>query len=484
MTARNEDLEALHKMNEELYISEKELDQLRKRNEFSNRLADAQWDQELIERQRGNTQELTRAEMDTQQAAAKEKIYEKMQLTQDEREKFDLMLAADKMLREAKTQNDVEAAMQEYAKSGLLREQELNNLRREVSTDAKLKELQAGQLINMTSLLNQQALDQQKAEWEMAMGNRRLQNDLDQMRMQDSYTDERRTADAQFEDSRKRSQIELNKEQRQSELDLDRQEQQNQMDMLKQAEAVRREREDAEHRRDMEAMAAARQFEMQSDKQKLDAELENRRISASMSLEQLAGEKMSSADAAAALTAKFNAQAAATNNEHAINAANQMTAFMQQQMQSKDKDTQDLRAMMMQMMQMGNQQNLTQMQMMRDVATANAGADQRANQKLMDAKQQELEHVRQDAAANSDRFVDGMKTTINAVAAMPHVVPVQPIQPAGGRSGRKDIASVQGYEQTPEPAYAPAPVEKICPHCNARQEDPNAAFCEGCGQKL
>ena len=78
-------------------------------------------------------------------------------------------------------------------------------------------------------------------------------------------------------------------------------------------------------------------------------------------------------------------------------------------------------------------------------------------QQLLQIKQQELDRTRADANANNDRVVDAVKTTINAVGGMGQTNRTQPQNPAGGAT--------------------------VCPVCHAYNE-PGAAFCCRCGQKL
>ena len=74
LSGSNEELEELRKMEEELYISEKELEQLSKRNNFLNRLNDEKLQQQLREAQ-------TQADF----VVAMNKIDEQNQLTEDEK---------------------------------------------------------------------------------------------------------------------------------------------------------------------------------------------------------------------------------------------------------------------------------------------------------------------------------------------------------------------------------------------------------------
>ena len=174
-----------------------------------------------------------------------------MELTQDEQDKFDLMLSAEKKLRDASTQEQIDAAMHEYEKSGMLREQEIDRLRHQG---------------RMADLRNTQ-------EYDMA----ELKGDLARKREQAAYDDERRRV----------------------EINLDKEEQESQLDILRQAQAIRLERENAEHQRRLEAENAARAHEAEMQKTKLNAY-------AGMSVEQImAANPDISPEAAKALAQKF-----------------------------------------------------------------------------------------------------------------------------------------------------------------------------------
>lgn len=606
LSAAQADLDNLRLLNEELYVSEQELGQAMKRNEFLNRLQSVkneqelremraanahrnevqtvrneqeahelreanahrntmqgmQNEQELTELRMDNSQDLTKSRMEAEFESAKEKIYEEMALTQDEKEKFDLMLQAQRQLREAKTQDEVEAAMHAFEKSGLLRQQEMDNLRHQISQDKQLRDLSDSQVLALATMNNQHTIEQQQMEWEMLMGRKRLQDaqetqrmkedfaresqakqddfEIDRQRKQDDFldarrdredvhSDARREADAQFEDGRRRSQINLDVEERRSQItldteerraniDLDSQEQRNQLEALRQAQEIRNAREDAEHRRNMEAAAAARQAKLDDkrldmeaeqarlsaealkEKQRLDAENEEKRIYAGMTAEQImAANPNLTEHAARALEAKYNNEAALeaekAKAQMAQEMAQQQSAFLQQQMQQqmqstelndqrRREDTQRMQEMMMQMMQMNNQQNMHQMSMMRDQSTAFAGAGQLAQQQLMDAKQQELDHTRADAAASSERFVDGMKTTINAVGNMNPTqfipVPSPYTPPPQGRKAVNPIPQEAAVAQQPAPKVT---ATTVCPKCGATLE-PGTMFCDECGEAL
>lgn len=380
LTADNKAIEELRRMAEELYVSEQELVQLQKRNDFLNRLQSVKNEQTLTEGKSGADFE-----------AKKLEIYKQMALTKDEQDKFDQMLAAEKQLREARTQEQIDAAMHEYEKSGMVREQELDRLRHQ----GEMADLRDSQ------------------EEELA----KVQGDLARQRMSDAYADERRVKDAAFQDERRRA-----------ELDLDKQEQQNQLDMLRQAQAIRMEREDAEHRRQLE-----------TEKLKIDAKLENQRIYAGMSVEQImAANPDISPEAAKALAQKFSSD----NKDELLKARE---ADMARQ----------------------SAQQMEMMRMMQQMAMAGMGVKQDHQAELMAAKQSELDRVRDDSNRHEDRILGSVQSTVTAAGA--------------AFSGKAQSMSRPVRKEVPSEGTSSAAAK--CPKCGADLE-PGASFCGECGAAL
>ena len=173
--------------------------------------------------------------------------------------------------------------------------------------------------------------------------------------------------------------------------------------------------------------------------------------------------------AAQALAKKFEAEAAAAQNDRTAQMAteqkNEMKDFMQQ--------------MMSQQMQMSMQQ----MQMMRDTSIANASAFSGMQQTMMGAKQAELDRTRADAAANNAMMLDGMKTTVGAMsgivgAAAAHAAPASPAPSAAAAPAAVPVAPPSAPQAKAMPPTAPK-----CPSCGAELE-PGAAFCGECGASL
>ena len=381
LSGSNEELEELRKMEEELYISEKELEQLSKRNNFLNRLNDEKLQQQLREAQ-------TQADF----VAAMNKIDEQNQLTEDEKAKFADMLYWQRKLREATSKDEGEAALAQLEKNGLLRAEELDVLKSDIEQRKKLKDLSDGQALAMLTLQNNMALDKQKLQWEIEIGNERIKNTLERQRMQDAYADERRKA----------------------EMAMDKEEQLTQLELLRQAQALRQEREDAEHKRKMEEEAAARSHEQTMTEMEQKHEEEMRRMFQNMSAEQIMAANPDISEAAAnALAEKFKSQ----NAQAQVDMANKHSEDIQRIMQEN-----------------AAQQNATMQQMMQMMGTMFAGQQAR--------KDAEIADIRKDANAHQDRMENIIKTQATAAyGAAGKIYAKAPEKEKPANNSRKDAFS-------------------------------------------
>ena len=381
LSGSNEELEELRKMEEELYISEKELEQLSKRNNFLNRLNDEKLQQQLREAQ-------TQADF----VAAMNKIDEQNQLTEDEKAKFADMLYWQRKLREATSKDEGETALVQLEKNGLLRAEELDVLKSDIEQRKKLKDLSDGQALAMLTLQNNMALDKQKLQWEIEIGNERIKNTLERQRMQDAYADERRKA----------------------EMAMDKEEQLTQLELLRQAQALRQEREDAEHKRKMEEEAAARSHEQTMTEMEQKHEEEMRRMFQNMSAEQIMAANPDISEAAAnALAEKFKSQ----NAQAQVDMANKHSEDIQRIMQEN-----------------AAQQNATMQQMMQMMGTMFAGQQAR--------KDAEIADIRKDANAHQDRMENIIKTQAPAAyGAAGKIYAKAPEKEKPANNSRKDAFS-------------------------------------------
>lgn len=322
LTAINEEIENIRRMQEELYVSELELVELTKRNSFLNRMQDET-----------NAQALREARSAVDFQAALDKIDQDKELNEEERNKFTQMLEAQRVIREAKTKDEVDAAIAVFRKSEMLREEEIENIQAQITQNSAIRNLDYEQSLNLATLANEKELDRQKLEWEIEIGNKRVENELLREKLKTDFEDERRR----------------------SEMQLDKEEQLNQLELLRQAQELRNERENAEHKRRME-----------SEQLKIQHEEEMQRMFKSMTAEQIvAANPNITPEAAAAMAEKFKAEAIASTNDKTAEMAMKQSVEMQQFMKE-------------------------QMQMMRDMALAGMAVKDNTQKALFASKQDEI----------------------------------------------------------------------------------------------
>lgn len=125
----NQDLERFRQLSSEMYLSERELDYLKRTNDFKNRLAEVQNAQQLHE---ARTNLDLQHELDT--------INKDNLLRQDELDKFVLLLESERRLREAHTKEEEDAALAEIRKTGLMREIDYRRIEQDAELERRRKE--------------------------------------------------------------------------------------------------------------------------------------------------------------------------------------------------------------------------------------------------------------------------------------------------------------------------------------------------------
>ena len=237
VAASNEDLERLRSLSRELYLSEQELDFLRRTNDFRNRLATET-----------NGQAIADARSDLQLYQGLQEVNKDRLLADAELDKFYTVLSREKRIRDAQSEEEVEAALSDIEKTGLLREEDVENLRIDIAE----RRYQRGQVIKLMQLKDEIEFEKVRTagEGQIAVETMRQGLELQELtlahrRREDEYSDDRR--------AKEREQMRADRE---AELELDDAEMNAQIERLRKVKEINREdkKMDLDHEREMERL--------------------------------------------------------------------------------------------------------------------------------------------------------------------------------------------------------------------------------------
>ena len=412
LTSNHEELEKIRKLREELYISELELEQIQAMNTFKNKFQNEENRALLLE---------ARSQADFE--ALMEKIDEEKTLTQDARDKFILMLNAERQLREARTQVETDVAINQLVQTDLLSQEELMALEVQIKQRFAITELDNDHALKLKRLQSEADIDREHLNWEIAVGNKRIENQIWQQQQQDQYEIDKARNVANFQDERW-----------DAEFDHKKQEQDRKMDLLRQATELRMQREDAEHKRKMEEKGQDYQHELDIKNADHQHDLEDKRITATMTAEQILA---MSAEGASALAEKYKAEAKAKEESNAIELMQQHNAQISAILSQQSAD-------------------------MKDIAMASINANARAQEERLANKEKENQRIHDDAERHQDRMLESVTTTVGAVG--------------GIKPNTLTIAS------TPAPV-PPVASTVFCTNCG-KSADSKTIVCPHCGNTL
>ena len=334
ISTSNEALDRIRKKEGELAVSEKELDLLARTQEFRNRLTN-----------QNNSQALISARTDRDQSFELGKINNDGLLQEDELEKFRMVLSREKRIREASNEEEIRAALIDIEKTGLLKDEDLENLKRSITERSEDHDTARFHSVEIMQLSNTLEIDRKNLEWEYEIGDKRIQLEIDRRRKQlqaevgfteieieqwkkiDDYEDSKFYQELKRNRTAAEAEIDLRAKARETDIDLDNKEMDAQMARM----AKLKEMEMAEQKQ-------ANEHEILAEKQKLDQEVQMAETYKGMSFEQImAANPNISPAAAAALAKKFEADAAASMSSTAAADAKEnqgkMESFMQKQME-------------------------------------------------------------------------------------------------------------------------------------------------------
>ena len=193
ISSKSEDLERFRELSRELYLSEKELEYLVRTNEFRNRLTLTDNTQRLAEARtdaefhRAITQINNNSFVgDARQTLDFDKqmqgLTQERLLSDDEMDKFYMVLSREKRIREAKNEDEINAALIEIEKTGLLRTEDLENLKRSIGERSQDHDLQRFHTVALLQMNQTLEIDRQKLEWEFEIGDKRIDLDISRRR--------------------------------------------------------------------------------------------------------------------------------------------------------------------------------------------------------------------------------------------------------------------------------------------------------------
>jgi hypothetical protein len=175
VSSKSEDLARYRELSRELYLSEKELEYLARSNEFRNRLTLSQNTQRLAEAR--TDADFHRALTVINNSSTQERL-----LSDDEMDKFYMVLSREKRIREAKNEDEINSALIEIEKTGLLRTEDLENLKRSIRDRSEDQDLQRFHSVALLQINQSIEIDRKKLEWEFEIGDKRIDLDISRRR--------------------------------------------------------------------------------------------------------------------------------------------------------------------------------------------------------------------------------------------------------------------------------------------------------------
>ena len=453
ISAANEDLSRFATLSRELYLSEQELDYLRRTNDFKNRLADVNHAQQLHEA-------TTELELRRQLNIINRNSRQEELLNEDELAKFEQLLRNERILREARTDEEREAALHEIRKSGLIREEELQLMKENIQLNAYKR----GTALAMMQLKDSIDFERTRLEGEAEKAELIVRKELELQGLKDAYADSR--FDRELEQQRRMADAQLDLEQRRRDMDYN---------DTKRLHDMQREDDDNQFQQFLAMQNAEEQ--QRENQRRHEAEMQQQQLRSAQEMERLKWEgarelsdekvwAMQGGEAAVAYAqSKYSADNERRTRELLEAQRREQEARLDQERQRREEADRANQERMYEMM--NNMMNMTGA----IAGVRNQEREQRNQERLADRdrelREREARLQRQEGRMDTayDRALD--YTTRNNVQP--------PIQP-------------QGYPQSAAPAQpsvvpAAKGVTTVCPACGAPVE-PDAMFCEDCGAKL
>lgn len=467
ISADNEDLERMNALAKELYLSEQELDYLRRTNDFKNRLNTIVAQQRIAEAR--NEQELYLQ----LQEVNKDKL-----ISEEELRKFYIVMSregrifeAQSMLTEAEASDRIKSSLHDIEKTGLLRKEELDILMFQI----KEREYKRGYAVKLMQLKDAIEYEKTRTGGEQEVKLQELTNEIELVQIRDNYKDERFYKELEHWTSQKNAELdyiqkqnELQNAQTEFTYNLAERAQRAQMERYTQMERLENEMEEAASERKRRELQMTQEHEYRM-RQEQEQTIRERNLSHQhMSAEQIAAQRLAEMSDAAQ-EEYFRSLGAGKDLEQERRLREEQSEFLKSQNEA---------------MQRSNAQNMQAMQsMMRDmmgtVATISGNMVQNRNEQKEEYReelhrQQDRHDMHQDQALNyTTRYPQNSMIVVSA-------------------DSKKNETAANNTRQVQQPATQPQAKEmsgnagkgyKICPECHQRCDEDDK-FCSNCQSYL
>ena len=433
ISAENKDLERMAALSRELYLSEQELDYLRRTNDFKNRLADT-----------NNSQRLHEATSEAELRRQLDAINRDNLLQENELKIFEHLLQNERVVREAKSDEEREAALAEIAQSQFVRE-----------ADMQLLKQQKASAIQLMQLRDSIEFERVRLEGQLDLEELAERKKLELQTLKDDYADRR--FNIELQQQRDAANVALDIEQRQR-------------DMNYEDERRRREMEredDAEQFRQFMAMQQAEEQSKENERQHEQA-MQQARLQNAENMERmkwegardLSDEKvwaLQGGEAAAAYAqSKYNAEAERQASERLEAQRREMEARLDAERAARDQDSRADKDRMFEMMNN-----------MMSLAAGNQAQKLDEREQQLRERDERIRRQEQRMDTAYDRALD--YTTRNNV---------QPAQPQQYAQPQQPVAQAQQTASASKSMMAAK-----CPECGVNLV-PGEHFCGECGATI
>ena len=449
ITLDEEGLERMRCLSRELYLSEQELDALRRTNEFKNRMNTVVAEQQVYE-----------ADSELQLYNRLKEINKDKLLSEDELEKFYMVLSREKRIRQAQNNEQIEVALAEIERTGLLREEEMAVMRDQIA----MRTYQRGNAVKLMQLRDAIEFEKTRTGGQQEIEMQQLLHELEIVRKTDDYKDERFYKELERQQSVRRANQEAQREElamrnQQAEFayNLAERGQRAQMERLKDLERLKMEKDrlnselrmqeqqqisDNEYRKLQEQNA--QEYRMQQDREV--TERERMRIQQGMTAEQIMAAEIRNMDSAA--QAEYaRSFSAGRNADREREVAAEQRAMLERQLASQQESNNSHAEAMERMMN----------NMMATMATMSGNRMQEYREQRNEYKDQ-LYHEQQRHDAHQD-------IALNATTRHPNIFVQQQGYQRPSQQQQSDKNEPQGQKMYSEPNSSEEPQARNCKRC-------------------